>query len=163
MSNISFLQYFLICIFISSCSFLGSSPDNKSEHYTIKQAPLDWKILPPGGSDHAFSNEETFSIITINSLCGRYESTSLKQLTYNILGGLDNPTLDESSSVQYNNREALRSNATAKIDGIEVFLTVKILRKNECIYDFILISTTPESRSLDTPAFDQLLSNIIIP
>lgn len=101
--------------------------------------------------------------MTINSLCGKYDSTSLKQLTYNILGGLDEPKIESSQAVEYNNREALRSRATARIDGVEVFLTVKILRKNECLYDFILISTTAEAREKDTASFDQLLSSIQIP
>jgi hypothetical protein len=163
MSSFYSFQLILLCILLGSCSFLSKSPDLKSKSYTLQEAPRGWRVLAPGGSDHAFSNEKSFSIITINSLCGRYESTNLRQLTFNMLGGLDEPIIEHSTTVQYNNREALRSDATARIDGVPVFLTVKILRKNECIYDIVLISTSNEARESDTAAYNKLLTHIIIP
>lgn len=152
-----------LILLLNSCALMRTKEiGHKSTSYVIKEAPKAWEKIPPGGSDHAFANSKTNSIITANSLCGRYESTSLRQLTNNILSGLDQSSIEESATVPYVGREALRTKARARMDGIPVYLIIKTVRKNECIYDFILISSSDEIRRADSKEFDRMLKSINI-
>jgi hypothetical protein len=150
-------------LWLCGCSFLvGNDTESKSRTYSYK-APIGWTQLPAGGSDHAYSNPRTNSIMTVNSLCGRYQTTTLRQLTNNILGGLDRSTIEQSETKTYAGREALRTLAHARMDGVPVHLIIKTVRKNECIYDFILISSSKEIREADSKYFDRLLEQTTIP
>jgi hypothetical protein len=148
---------------IVSCSFSGKSSDIKSSVLKVSEKLKNWEALPPEASDYAFANPTTNSIITVNSLCGKYASTTLRHLTENLMGGVDDIETTKRETLDYVGREALWSEITGKTDGVPVYLVVQIVRKNECIYDFILISATEEIRKIDIADFKKLLSTVSIP
>ncbi len=147
----------------AACSFSGKSTDIKSSVLKISKNLKNWETLPPEASDYAFVNPATNSIITVNSLCGKYASTTLRHLTENLMGGIDHIQTTKRESLNFVGREALWSEITGKTDGVPVYLIVQIVRKNECIYDFILISATEEVRTKDIVDFKKLLSTVSIP
>ena len=55
-------------------------------------------------------------------------------------------------------REALRTHLTAKLDGVPREIVLQILKKDECVYDFGLI--TPRGAAFESalPDFDQMVS-----
>lgn len=162
-NRLSLLTLIGMLIVSVGCSLWSNTESFKSDVYKLTHLPAGWNRLAPEGSDHAFENPQTNSIITINSLCKRYESTSLKQLTYNILGGLDDTEIEEAQVLHFNSRDALRTKSKARIDGVPVYLIIQTTRKNNCIYDFLLISTSEQNRETDQQAFNELLTGINIP
>lgn len=153
----------LAMVILVSCSFSGKSNDIKSSVLKLNVNLKNWEILPPEASDYAFANPISNSIITVNSLCGKYASTSLKHLTENLMGGINDIQTTNRQTLNFVAREALWSEMTGKTDGVPVYLVVQIVRKNDCIYDFILISSTDEIRKKDMIDFKQLLSTVSIP
>ena len=157
------LFFLIVLSMYASCSFSGKSSDVKSKVLKLSQNLKNWEELPPEASDYAFVNPATNSIITVNSLCGKYASTSLRHLTENLMGGIDDIQTTQRQTLNFVGREALWSEITGKTDGVPVYLIVQIVRKNECIYDFILISATEEVRTKDIVDFKKLLSTVSIP
>lgn len=141
-----------------SCSF-GSDNDSelKSQSYKLAFQSPQWKRINPGSADHAFQNTSSNSIILLNSLCHKYESTSLKHLISNMLGGLDQVSIIKEERMTYAKRDSLRRFVTGKTDGVPVYLIIQTVRKDSCIYDFILISADQDLQSSDIDDFDKFL------
>ncbi len=69
------------------------------------------------------------------------------------MGFTEPKTLDQQTKM-LDGREALFSHSTAKLDGIPRELSLVVMKKDGCIYDFMQISPVGQ---LDRAAFDQLL------
>lgn len=151
------LVYSLLLIGLS-CSFGSDSESGvKSQNYKIAFQSPQWTKINPGSADHAFQNSSSNSIILLNSLCGKYESTSLKHLISNMLGGLDQVNIVKEEKMTYAKRDSLRRFVTGKTDGVPVYLIIQTLRKDSCIYDFILISANQDLQTSDIDDFNKFL------
>ena len=120
---------------------------------------------PPGGfrrvdfqeNDLAYASDDGQRLIAANATCKEYEDAPLKVLLRHLLMGFtEAQTLDQQTKM-LDGREALFSHSKAKLDGIPRELSLVVMRKDGCIYDFTLISPVGQ---LDRgkAAFDRLLS-----
>lgn len=108
-------------------------------------------------ADKAYINKKTNSIITVNSTCKKYESSTLKHLTLNILGGVQKfKILKQELNILFK-RELLRTYAKGKIDGVKIYIRTDIFKKNRCIYDFILIANNYKNLIQDEKDFNLFL------
>lgn len=153
----------LLLILLAACSFTGKENLRKSERYTVNFDLEGWSSIAPKGADHAIISDQTKSILILNSLCGLYEATSLNHLTSNMMGGIENISIQDEQERKLVNRKSLRTYAAGEIDGVPISLIIETVRKNSCIYDFALISSTKEVRAKDEKSFNQLLSSFHIP
>lgn len=150
----------LFILFSLSCSLGGDgSNDKKSQTYKLDFTVPSWTRMSPGTADHAFYNQKTHSIILLNTLCEKYEATSLHHLISNMLGGVDDIDVEREEKVKFAKRDSLRSFVKGTTDGVSIFLVIQTLRKNRCIYDFVMISQTPDKREKDIEDFEKFLSN----
>ena len=109
----------LLFVLLQSCSYLVPEPSigHKSDNYRFSA-----------------------SIILINSLCNKYESTPLKYLLDNLLMGIKEVKIQGKETIQFAKREALKAKATGVLDGVKVHALIQTVRKNHCVYDFVFIS-----------------------
>jgi hypothetical protein len=149
--------------FIQACSFTGSDGPRKSESYSLNFNEPNWESIGARNADSAFMSKETQSILIINSLCDVYEATSLNHLISNMIGGIENIVIQNEEEKKLANRKSLRTYATGEIDGFPISLMIETVRKDDCIYDFALISSSREIRSKDEQAFNHLLAGVNIP
>lgn len=152
---------FLILFFpAAGCSLLVPKPSGppKSEAYQVK-APIDWESIRPEKSDIAFINPQTKSIILVNSLCKKYDSSSLESLSRFALSAVENFVVESTEKVKFNKRKAYDVEGQGEVDGVPVFVSVRTFRKNRCLYDFVLI--TPFQRNLnDVMLFQNFLKQL---
>lgn len=150
--------------FVSSCSFLsgGSDIDLKSETLRINYLSSRWRPITSDTADYAAQNPVSNSIITANSMCKKYDSTSLKHLTSNILSGVEDPETLESKTLTYSGRDALATTIKGKLDGVLTYMKIMTVRKNRCVYDFILISPSFAAFDKDKNDFADFLGQIEI-
>lgn len=153
----------LLFIFIQACSFTGEDSLRKSESYSLNFRAKGWSSINAKGADHAYLSNETSSILVVNSLCGLYEATSLSHLTSNMMGGIENISIQSTEERKLVKRKSLRTYAAGEIDGVPISLIIETVRKDSCIYDFALISSTKEVRAKDEKSLNQLLSSFDIP
>jgi len=154
--NRIFLAILLVAA-LSSCRH-GSLEDGfyiKSEtRYYVGQTPAGWRRVDFQDNDLAYASEDGQRLIATNATCKEYEDAPLKVLLRHVLMGFtEAQTLDQQTKM-LDGREALFSHSKAKLDGIPRELSLVVMRKDGCIYDFMQISPVGQ---LDRAAFDQLL------
>lgn len=159
----NFAIFIFIFSLLQACSFTGQSNSRKSNLYTLGPLDSHWSSIPAQGADMAYISEKTKSIMVINSLCGLYEATSLDHLISNMMGGIENIEIQQEVERKLVNRKSLRTYATGEIDGVPISLLIETVKKDNCIYDFALISSSQEMRSHDEQAFNHLLNSFSTP
>jgi len=147
----------LYALFLISALSCSSQDLRKSETYKINFENSAWSEIEPDQSDYAFLKKKTKSIIMVNSYCKKYDSTSLKLLTSNLLAGINEIKVENRTERKFFDRKTLISQITGKLDGVDLYLTVATLSKNRCIYDFVLISHTAQLRSQDEKSLFEML------
>ncbi|MCO5142278.1 MAG: hypothetical protein M9962_04215, partial [Oligoflexia bacterium] len=93
-------------------------------------------------ADMAYENPETGAIISLNSICRKYQSSSLESLTNNLVRGIANRKTLETKSVKISNIDALESKFSGVVDGINLTIETVVLKKESCTYDFIFVVAT---------------------
>jgi hypothetical protein len=161
--KINIIKLILYSIVVSSCSFILPSKTGviKSETYSVRFQDSQWEAVSPDESDLAFNHKKLGSILLANSMCRKYESTSLKNLTFNLFAGVENFKIVTRKPIKFSERDALKSYATGVLDGVKVNFITVTLKKNRCIYDFVLISLAPNKSERDKH-FDKFLNSVEI-
>lgn len=99
---------------------------------TIKNAEQAW-IIPGEGSS-----------LLIDSDCSpRNQDVPLIGLTGQLLIGMTDQTLIAQKTIPFQNREALVSTYSLKVDGAFQKMHILVLKKDSCVFDVVL--STPES------------------
>lgn len=151
----------LLFLFISILSACSSSENNgsytksKTVENNLGQAiKLPWIQIDSDGSDLALNNKNSNSIFIFNSACRKFDSSNLPTLTNSILTGIDNVEVSEKTATTHQDRDAVLVVATGAVDGVSRFFRVLTTQKNNCIYDYALISTTEKNLLKDTKDFN---------
>lgn len=155
----------LALVLSTSCSLLvggSGSGDVKSENLRINFLSSNWRPITPDTADYAVQNPVSGSVITANSMCKKYDSTSLKHLTINILSGVESVEVLSTQTSAFRGRESLQTVIKGKLDGVTTYMDIVTVRKNRCVYDFILISPSRKTFERDQPSFKEFLSEVDI-
>lgn len=162
MKYILLLSYLL---FTFSCATSDNGVYKKSSDVTNQlsdKAPEPWKEINSEGSDYALINNKTKSLFLFNSACRKYEGSTLNALTSSMLAGIEDLKITEKKNTFYQEREAVEVAANGKLDGVVRFFRVVTLQKNNCIYDYILISTNQKNLDTDYSYLKLFLQRIIL-
>ena len=147
-----------IILLLYSCS--SSKPDDlKSKEYSYSLSSSEWNSINPQGADKTYVHNSHGSIIMINSLCKKYDSSGLDVLSNNFLTGLTDLEIIEKKSVPYKGREAIALLSKGKLDGVLVFLNTLTSNRNHCTYDFVLISPIKVNED-DLKTYQALLESV---
>ncbi|MCB9742466.1 MAG: hypothetical protein H6741_32660 [Alphaproteobacteria bacterium] len=117
--------------------------DRLEGRYVLGDPGDGWKSVPSGGADRAFRNKDLAATIYTDSNCGaRYEDRPLPDLAKTMLGGISDlkvpPVLEETREID--GREAYVARRPGSLDGVTVELGVVVLKKDNCVYDMVLIA-----------------------
>lgn len=140
----------------------AGGPDKgiKSEVISVNFKQSGWSKIEADLADFAFKHTASKSILLVNSLCRKYDRTTLEQLTDNILAGLQQVEVLKQEERTLFGRASLRSEAQGKLDGVSTNMLIEVVKRDRCIYDIALIT---ESKSIDSSlhaAFNKLLASI---
>ncbi len=112
----------------------------------IKDAEQAW-IVPGEGSS-----------LLIDSQCKkRDQDIPLNALTAQLLIGMTDQTLVEQKAVTFQDREALLSTFSLKIDGAKQMMRILVLKKEGCVFDVVL-STPDTAFDKRLPDFDKVVA-----
>lgn len=152
-------------------AFLGSPPEEspkptgrmkgwryESFHvsYELGELPKGWVFQEGEKGDAAYYSKEHKALISVRSICARYNEARLESLARDLLWGFTDRKIFREKRIPFADREALDLEADAKLDGVPVHIWVRVLKKNRCIFDFTLVA--PPGRFDDArPAFVGLL------
>ncbi len=155
----------LLLILLGSCSSndIDDGVYSKSTSIEFKMSDLvnkNWSEVRNEASDLALINNKSKSFFLLNSACRKYESSTLNTLTASIFSGINNLVYLEQNKTSYQEREAMLASAQGTIDGVTRFIKVLTTQKNNCIYDFALISISKEKLDIDTNDFNKFITLI---
>ena len=139
----SLLIYVFIILIssISGCSIFGPGRvDSKAKHYDFQAPKGDWKFQKTtrGDADALYLHQKTGAILSIHSLCYRYEDANLNSLMNSLLSPISKPELIHEEERTIINRGALYRKVSGKMDGVPVEIAAVVLRKNHCLFDVFL-------------------------
>ncbi len=152
----------------SGCALLF--PDRtapKSREYDVAAPPAPWHKLAVGDdpnsvdamkADIAYENPETGAIISLNSICRKYNKTSLEVLTDNLVRGVGERKMISQKEVKLAGETALDSTFQGVVDGVFLNLRTVVMTKKDCTYDFIHVSI-PKREPGNSRAFDDFLAS----
>jgi hypothetical protein len=156
--NRIFLAILLVAA-LSSCrhgSLDGGFYTKSETRYYVGQLPAGWRRVDFQDNDLAYVSEDGQHVIATNATCKEYEDAPLKVLLRHLLMGFTEPKTLNQETKMLDGREALFSHSTAKLDGIPRELSLVVMKKDGCIYDFMQICPVGQW-DRDRAAFDQLL------
>ena len=160
--RLSFLMIVGGCL--SACSLLipETSKDKKFTGYQVER-PKGWKKTAKANADYAFTNPQSAAIIFTNSICDKYAQARLTDLGKNILRSVDKFSAPTPHKMELAKRMAYRWTGQGFLDGVPVNLDYVIVRKNNCVFDLVLIATELELWPQDQATFNQFLTSLKIP
>lgn len=159
----------LSILLLTSCSLFMSS--NESTAYqkssTVQnqlkgKLPTNWIAVNNETSDFAISNTKTHSVFLLNSACRKFEASNLNSLAAAILVGVDIQKIFEKKIISFQGRDAMDMTVLGRLDGVDRFFHVLTTQKNNCIYDFVLISTSEKNLNSDNLDFQNFIQRIEI-
>lgn len=110
----------------------------------IRTLGAEWMPVTLKGAEQAWVIPSEGSSILIDSQCTqRNQDVPLIGLTGQLLIGMTHQRLIEQKTIPFQDREALISTYSLKVDGAMQKMHILVLKKNGCVFDVVL--TTPES------------------
>jgi len=160
---------------VLACLFLGQGcallfPDRtapKSQSYTVAPPGTPWHKLAVGDdpsstdamkADMAFENPDTGAIISLNSICRKYNKLSLESLTENLVRGVADRKTVERKEVELDGEKALDTTFEGTVDDVLLNLRTVVMIKGDCTYDFIHV-TVPKRQIGHPQFFDAFLNS----
>jgi hypothetical protein len=157
----------LIGLLLASCSYIIPTPGEapKSDGLKVNFRHNDWRRVSASESDadFAFQNEINKSFIYVESLCHKYQDVSLVKLSAKLLEHFTAPEILKQDALTFQKRDALKTLARGKLDGVTVDLTILNLKKNDCLYDFVMITPKVNALTESRTQFESFLTTVDIP
>lgn len=153
---------------LTGCALLF--PDRtapKSQSYTITPPGNPWHKLAVGAdpnstdamkADMAFENPDTGAIISLNSICRKYNDLSLETLTENLVRGIPDRKMVARKEVELDGAKALDTTFEGTVDDVFLNLRTVTMIKGDCTYDFIHV-TVPKRQKGHAEFFDAFLKS----
>jgi hypothetical protein len=104
--------------------------------YRVGALAADWRLVHQEGAAVGFFSDSVGGVIEANATCrDDADAAPLSALTRQLLIGYTERRIDAQETVPLAGREALRTRATAKLDGVPMALDLYVLKRNGCIFD----------------------------
>src|SRR4030095_4055785 len=109
--------------------------------YNVGPLSESWKLerIPPYKMINFYSAEFKSSIETDAFCDDAFDDASLQVLTTHLHFDLTDRKIKSEKEFMLDNRGALRTVALGKVDGVEIVLDSVVLKKNNCLFDFVLV------------------------
>lgn len=138
--------YLLVSIGISlsaiSCVTInvGDNDLSKADGIQFSPPPSPFQELKTSSADEAWQNKATGSSISFVSSCGESQEPTLEQIRKTTIDGIANIEITKEEKMNFNQREALDSIITGKVDGVAIQSRILIFKKNNCNYSISYVS-----------------------
>ena len=107
-------------------------------------------------------NPESGAIISLNSICRKYNKLSLDNLTENLVRGVGERKTVRRKEIDLDGTTALDTLFEGVVDGVFLHLRTVVMTKDDCTYDFIHVSV-PKRETGNPRVFDEFLASFHTP
>ena len=144
---------------LSGCWAFGSDGSRLEGRYRLQALERPWTTVDPGGADYAWWHRETGATIYSDSNCEKgFSDSSLERLASAQSAAIDDAQQIALREHRLVERDALTAVFKGQVDGVPVMVTTTVVKKDRCIYDFVMVApvTADESLSAD---YDSLVES----
>jgi hypothetical protein len=135
---------------LSACSasnFDGQVFRKGDVAFRLERLPPTWRHIEISDTALAFRDDENAATVAINGRCGKdAEDVPLASLTQHLFLQFTERHLEDQELLPLDGREALRTEMVAKLDGVEKYFHVVVLKKDGCVYDFMQIANRHQDK-----------------
>ena len=108
--------------------------------YRVGELPETWESNSSKARVAAYYNANSVSTIYSSAFCDKqFDDARLTELAQQLESGLEDRSPAKRVPVSIGKHEALQTQFTGKLDGVEVAVQAIVLKKNGCSFDFVLI------------------------
>lgn len=136
---------FLGLALLAACggpSYAGGVYREGAVHFAVEAPGGSWQSAGESGEhDLAWTHRESAAVIHVAGSCDPRLDLPLPALTNHLLIGFTEREVLAEERRTFQSREALDSHVVAKLDGVVRELRLVVLKKNDCVYDFALVSS----------------------
>jgi hypothetical protein len=147
------------CLGVGACGggLRGDTYFGKDFAFHLATPPASWKLLEPSAASVAYRDEAKDATVLVNGRCGMDgDDVPLSALTQHLFLRFTERQAAEEQIVPFDGREAMHTLIVAKLDGVPMKFDAWVLKKDGCVYDFILMA--PPDRFAETfPDFERFV------
>lgn len=137
--------WWLVAVLFVGCAhgegrYTNGRYSSKDLEYRVGDLPDGWRLGSRKPADVAFYLRKQGATIYIDNSCRRYTDASLDMLVNHLFYGFDDLEVLEQETYVLDDREALHRIVRARLDGVLVQLGVTVIKKNNCIFDLVLLA-----------------------
>lgn len=125
--------------------------------YTTGSPGQGWLVVTPGGADRAWVNDALGATIYTDSNCGpRYAETRIEDLATELVSGFRSLEDLREEYRMVGDREGILRVHQGRLDGILMRVSIVVVNKNACNYDFAFISP-PENFDSGWASYEKVI------
>ncbi len=138
--------------------FDGSTYRDTEVAFRVGPVPSSWHQIDVSETRLAFRDDAAQALIAVGGRCHRDgDDVPLEALTHHLFLHFTDRHIEDQQALALDGREALRTELSAELDGVPRSFVIVVLKKDGCVYDFMLI-TPPESIERSRADFDHFVA-----
>ena len=142
------------CLAGCATNFDGNTYRGSGFVFEVPSAPTSWNRMEVSDAALTYQDASAGATVLVNGRCDRDgEDVPLRSLTQHLFIYFTDREIHDEKVVPFDGREALRTDITAKLDGVPRRFVVWVMKKDKCVYDLTYIAP-PESFESGVGAFD---------
>jgi hypothetical protein len=122
-------------------TFDGTTYQHGEVAFRVGPMPKGWRRIKVSDASLSFRDDAHDGSVLVNARCGALDQdTPLPSLTAHLMIGTTEKDVGSQEVEPFDNREALHTKMTAKLDGVPRAFDIYVLKKDGCVYDFVYVA-----------------------
>lgn len=135
-ASLAFMATALAC----SPAFDGNVYRRGDLAFRVGEKPSSWRQIEASDALIAYRNDAHDITVAVNGRChADGDDVPLEALTQHLFMLFTEREIYQQDKRPMDGREALRTTMVAKLDGVKMGFVVYVLKKDQCVYDFLWI------------------------
>lgn len=141
---------------------LGPKGPEKSKNVVVTPPPAPFVEKKGFRADGAWQNPKTGTLISYLSTCNEQADPSLEAATDEVISAFGETKTLSQKKLEFNEREALETQAEARVEGVPTKIRALLFKKNGCLYTLTHLGLS-KSFDKDTAYFDGFVKGFQAP
>ena len=121
--------------------FDGRVYQNGELAFRVGPTPESWRPIEVDEALLAFRDDQHGATVAVSGRCNKDgDDVPLTSLTHHLFLHFTKREVHSQKSIDVAGRESLRTELTASLDGVSKRYVVYVLKKDGCVFDFLLIA-----------------------
>jgi hypothetical protein len=150
-----------VFVLVAGCGggshLVGRTYHDDEARYRIGELGTGWTRISVADNDLAFHNASLEAVVEVNASCDPAADIPLTVLTNHLLAGFTQRQTLSEDLMPLDGREALRTHVVASLDGVPREFLIFVMKKNDCVYDLVLIAPQGDAFTRSQTVFESFV------